>query len=151
MYDFVLKTIEIILDDVDNIHLEDIPAFKFAYSGAMGEAGAIDFLSIKDDIFYHHINYAYGNQDVVDKVFSGFFKPFVDVMNQSFLGFMDDFDGWKKYDLGFGNFLYLRNEYVERFERLANAYDENVLNSHSFFYNSVDLLLLKCFNALNDK
>jgi len=147
MYDFALKTIELNLEVVDNIHLKDIPAFKFAYSGAMGDAGGIDFLSVGDEIFYHHINYAYGNQEVVDKVFDGFFKPFVNVMNQSSLGFMEDLDGWKKYSLGFGNFLYLRNEYVERFERLANAYDENVLNSHAFFYNSVDLLLLMCFNV----
>lgn len=148
MYDFALKTIELNLEDVDNIHLEDIPAFKFAYSGAMGDAGAIDFLSVGKDMFYHHINYANGEQKVVDKVFNGFFKPFVDVMNQSCLGFMEDLDGWKQYALGFGNFLYLRNEYVERFERLANAYDENVLNSYSFFYNSVDLILLMCFNTL---
>ena len=151
MIDFALNTIEISLEEVDNIHLEDIPAFKFAYSGAMGEAGAIDFLSIKDDMFYHHINYAYGNQEVVDKVFSGFFKPFVDVMNRSCLGFMEDLDGWEKYALGFGNFLYLRKEYVKRFKKIAKAYNKNIFKSYSFFYNSVDLLLLMCFNVSNDK
>lgn len=148
-FEFDLKNIT--EESADCIKLEDIPAFKFAYSGAMGDAGAIDFLSVGDEIFYHHINYVNGKQEVVDKVFDGFFKPFVDVMNNSALGFMGNLDGWKTYGLGYGNFLYLRNEYVERFERLANAYDENVLNSHAFFYNSVDLLLLMCFNMPKDK
>ena len=144
----VLDCKEISAEMVDCIKLDDIPAFKIAYSGAMGNIGGINFLSIENELFYHHINYVYGNQEVVNKVFNGFFSPFAETMKQNSLGIISDLDGWKGYDLGYGNELFIRNEYVDRFEKLANAYNEKVLKSHALFYQNVDYLLFICFNPL---
>lgn len=136
-----IEIVNIDYENVDSISLEEIVAFKYAYFEALGEEGSIYFLSNKNGLKYYYINFIYSDKKIINRVFKGFFKPFADhILEHNYL-FYDNFEGWKDYYTSKGNYIFLRQEYVDKFEKIGNSYPKGIVqdtisrrNIDKFFY-----------------
>ena len=120
-YEKYLPQIESVTrDNVKLIKYENIIAFTYAYLGAQGDPGGLTFVQKTDTLKFYYINQYCDDQNLVNEVENSYFKPFSDAIKAT--GWLiPELDGWKKFEMGQGNFLFLRKEYVDEFILLANS------------------------------
>ena len=93
-------------DNITTVNYEDVVAITIAEGGAMGEPNA--FHAVLKDLTHFYINL--GEADFDRKIF---FKTFP--LMETFRCFCANVDrlddGWKWYNMGFGNYLLVRKKY----------------------------------------
>lgn len=101
--------IKLTKDNYKDFKLHDIIAISIATSNAMGDSGAYDIVS-SDGIVYHANPYY---EDIsMDQLIH--VCPFISD-NQLDID-LDEPRGWKRFNMGYGNFLYIRNTIIEQFQ-----------------------------------
>ncbi len=118
--------------NVDDIKYENIKMFSFAYAGAMGDPGEIVFAHFDKELKFYSINWNY--DPFMDEVDKKFFKPFAIPFKENDYGYLPTLEGWRKLELGMGNFLLIREEEYKQFEKVANTYDDECLIYPSLLY-----------------
>ncbi len=120
------------IDNVYQIKYENIAAFTYAYSGAMGDGGELTIVHKADDLKFYYINRFCGDEELVKIVDSTYFKPFADAIKQT--GWIiPELDDWKKLDMGQGNLLFIKKNYYKDFEALTDAIG-NIIKSPPLLY-----------------
>jgi len=137
--------IDITDENIDNINMEDIVAIRYAGGCSMGDSGGIQLLSYKNGLKFYYINLLDSEKDIIDKVMNGFFQPFGKYLLEHNFIIYDKFDGWKSYYTGCGNNLYVRNEYVDKFEKVGNSYRRGIVAGQIGIGN-VNKFLYETFN-----
>ena len=105
------KFVEITKENLNDITIDNIAFYSFAEGGACGEHGGVEIV-LKNKKFYHtnHVE-----RDEIFKQLILKLKPLDDVWFCVCWG-ENIPEGFKFYNLGLGNYLIVRNEYVEQFE-----------------------------------
>lgn len=95
-------------DNINKIKYEDIIAIFVAEGGAMGEPNA--FHAVLKDLTHYYVNLGDVNSTRQD-----FFKafPLMESIRCSCGEVNDLEDGWNWFNVGFGNYLIVRNEYYK--------------------------------------
>ena len=138
-------------DNVDNIKMDNVVAFTFAYDGAMGHPGELEIAYKEcDELKFYHINRAYNDDEsLVDKVDKGFFNEFATAIEET--GWLiPELGGWKKIEMGMGNYLFIRREYFEDFEKFAIDYNENIFKIRGILWQSRLEILYLYFSKNTD-
>ena len=58
--------------------------------------------------------------------------------------FYDNFEGWKDYYTAKGNYIFLRREYVEKFEKVGNSYTKGIVQD-TISRRNIDKFLYETF------
>lgn len=119
----MMDVIELTPDNYKDYFPTDLIACSYAYAGAMGEGGRVQFMDRTGTLY--HLNYCYGphewTPDMLDTMF-----PF----DQCTPGIFDAGgapESWNAYYMGAGNFLYIHDTILEAFE-------ERKQNTDCFLY-----------------
>ena len=113
--------VEINEKNINDIKFEDVAFLSKAELGAMGEHGGLEIL-LKNGKFYH--SNAYHRFDIYQKLMSENLQK----LNNTWT-FLEN--SWnvpkelKSYDLGFGNTLFVKQEFVEFFEKMIKKMQNN--------------------------
>lgn len=91
----------------------DLLACTYAYPGAMGEGGAIEFFNENGEMY--HLNYCRSYFKWSDAMLNEMF-PFNQCKRGTFSAGTAP-EPWKAYYMGCGNFLYIHDSIVEAFEK----------------------------------
>ena len=62
-------------------------------------------------------------EDVVEQI--SFFKPFMEDLVKSEYWLMNEQEGWDKFELGMGNYLFIKSQYLSDFEKFAKEEYKN--------------------------
>jgi len=134
---------KITADNLDKIKYENIKMFSIAYSGAMGYPGEIIFAHFDKKLKFYSINW---NCDpFMDEVDKAFFKPFALPFKENQYFCLPAIDGWRKLELGMGNYLLIREEEYKQFAKVANDYDDECLIYASLLYHSWMAIAKMCY------
>lgn len=119
-----IEKIEITDDILKQIKMDDIIAFTYAYSGAMGEPGAFQIYTLLDSKWLcYHGNYCYSNL-VMSDVYDEFpeIKECIEHPRKA--------KNFKLIGLGMGNMLFLRNGLNADFERIHEENQKHIYQSY---------------------
>ena len=109
---------------IKKINTEEIVFVKLAAKGAMGEPGCVIIVSkSRDEIKSGRANYLTGHYKLAKL---GEFFPLV----KAYLEGGDIPDFWGKINLGAGNTLFIRGDYLERFKERFNGKFEDEINMY---------------------
>lgn len=109
---------------IKKINTEEIVFVKLAAKGAMGEPGCVIIVSkSSDEIKSGRANYLTGHYKLAKL---GEFFPLV----KAYLEGGDIPDFWGKINLGAGNTLFVRGDYLERFKERFNGKFEDEINMY---------------------
>ena len=67
---------------------------------------------------------------------NAFFKPFATLFNQNDCVVLPTMEGWQRLKLGMGNFLFIREESINQFEKIVNEYKQENINEKFSLYNT---------------
>ena len=141
-------------ENIKSIDYNNIVAFTFAYDGAMGDNGELTVVNKTDELKFFYINRLSGDKELLKTVDSTYFKPFADTIAQTGW-YIPELAGWKKLEMGQGNFLFVRKEYYSEFETLANSIDKIIIKSQTLLYQYkfiiINLLLNDEYNQIKNK
>ena len=102
-------------ENINEIVYDDVIAITIAEGGAMGEPNA--FHAVLKDMSHYYVNLG-----VADFSRKEFFKAFP--LMETFSCFCAHVDrleeGWKWYNMGFGNYFLVRNEYSKKVDDYIN-------------------------------
>ena len=135
------------------IKSENIVTFTYAAPGAMGDGGAL-IVGYKDkDFKIYYIN-TYYNKDtlLVDKVFNGFLKPFMDdadiikVEDETTINYLGDVKGFEYIPMGFGNSFYIRSEYLNEFRLMCTNFIPEIFNCRGILFRKQTVVMNLFFN-----
>lgn len=115
------NTILLTKDNINKIKYDDVIAITIAEGGAMGEPNA--FHSVLNDLTHYYVNLGEADFDRKD-----FFEAFPLMKTfRCFCAHVDRLeDGWKWYNMGFGNYLLVRKEYSNKVEEhIKNNFKDN--------------------------
>ena len=119
--------VDIDKNNYKDIIFENICAFNVTSAGGMGDCGSIYFLYLKDEVKYYHINYVENEQELVYKVLNNFYKPFANEIKEKGAIIYGEYTDWKTYGMGMGNYLFIKNEYINEFEQIAKSYPNGLI------------------------
>lgn len=108
-------------ENVKEIKDNEVVAFTFAYGGAMGEPGNLTIISKSDKVKVYKTNWI--EEDIVEQI--SFFKPFMEDLVKSEYWLMNEQEGWDKFELGMGNYLFIKSQYLSDFEKFAKEEYKN--------------------------
>ena len=124
-------------DNAKEIKDNEVVAFTFAYGGAMGEPGNLTLVCKSDEVRVYKTNWVY--EDMVNEI--GFFKHYMEKLIKSDYWLLPEDEGWDKFDLGAGNYLFIKSEYLAEFDKFAKKEYKNVrLEFGALCYKIVPLL-----------
>ena len=148
------KVIDITHKNVANIKSDNIVAFTYAAPAAMGDGGAL-IVGCKDkDFKIYYIN-TYYNKDtfLVDKIFNGFLKPFMDnaniikVEDETIINYLGDVKGFEYIPMGFGNSFYIRSEYLKEFRLMCINFMPEIFNCRGTLFRKQTVVMNLFFNS----
>ncbi len=109
---------------IKKIKIDEIVFVKLAAKGAMGEPGCIIIVSKNgEQISSGRANFLTGHYKLAKL---GEFFPLV----KAYLDNVDKPEGWGKINLGAGNTLFVRNDYLERFQKEFEGKFEDEINMY---------------------
>ena len=107
---------ELTKNDIDNIEFKDIAFYMEAEPGAMGEMGRVEFVLNNKQFFHSNTIEQY---EVIKK----FFEKFPQIKNIGMaLGYASNIPkGFTFFNLGMGNYLFVRDRYLNKFNKKVKA------------------------------
>lgn len=96
----------------------DIVAFSYAHGGAMGDPGGIEIVGRNGQLYY--TNYFFG-RNYIKKEHVKDIIPIYGKMKFGIVGCQTNDENWVPIDLGFGNYLVIRSEISDDFNREVEA------------------------------
>ena len=105
--------IKLTKDNYQDYHLHDVIAISIATSNSMGDSGAYEIVS-SDGVIYHANPY-YEDISMEQVVHV---CPFISDSQLDY--FLDEPRGWKRFNMGYGNFLFIRDSIIEQFQLCIN-------------------------------
>lgn len=113
--------IKLTKDNYQDYHLHDIIAISIATPNSMGDSGAYEIVS-SDGVVYHANPYY---EDIsMEQVIH--VCPFISDSQLDIS--LDEPRGWKRFNLGFGNYLFIRDSIIEQFQLWINKLKSNPYN-----------------------
>lgn len=105
--------IKLTKDNYQDYHLDDIIAISIATPNSMGDSGAYEIVS-SDGVIYHANPY-YEDISMEQVVHV---CPFISDSQLDYS--LDEPRGWKRFNMGYGNFLFIRDSIIEQFQLCIN-------------------------------
>lgn len=125
--------IDINHENVVNIKYDNILAYSYGSPGAMGEPGHFFIVHKDSQLEFYETNLFYtDDESLSDKVIKIFPKEFEESIMD--FGFLPIMGGWKQIEMGFGNSLVIREEYVNEFKELMKKVDVYTLSERGKLY-----------------
>lgn len=145
---FEPSIIQVSRSNVFEISYDNIVAFTFAYAGAMGDCGGLTVIHKADCLNFYHINRVYNDdEELVEMVDNSYFKPFADAIKST--GWLiPELEGWKKIEMGQGNYLFIRKQYLNELENLCNCINNDILKFRTLIYTYSFSIINLLFNDI---
>ena len=120
-------------ENVVNISYSNILAFSYGSPGAMGDPGHFFIVHKNSQLEFYETNLFYtDDESLSDKVIKIFPKEFEESIMD--FGFLPNMEGWEEIEMGFGNSLVIREEYVADFKELMKKVDIYTLSQRGKLY-----------------
>ena len=146
--------IDINKNNAKDVTFENVCAVKVTSGGGMGDCGGIYFLCLKDGIKYYYLNFIDDEPELVSNVLNNFYKPFADEIKEKGGIVWGEYKDWKLYGMGMGNYLIVKNKYVEDFERIGKSNPIRIIDNELSYCPHISIgkvfkLIYDCFKDKN--